>query len=40
MSIATFIAQNFDPKVDVSTVFWRFDYHRIGAIMMYTNTPV
>ena len=40
ISVAVFAAINSDPKVDVSTVFCRFEYHIIGARHTNDNTPV
>jgi hypothetical protein len=40
ISIAVFMAKNSEPKVDASTVFWRFEYRRIGARLTKINTPV
>jgi hypothetical protein len=40
MSIAVFVAQNLEPKVEVSTVFWRFEYYKIGALFTKRITPV
>ena len=39
LSSATFVATNSDPKVEVSTEFWRFDYHTIGPVC-HLLTPV
>ena len=30
--MAVFIAMNSEPNVDVSTVFWRFEYHMTGVL--------
>ena len=40
ISVAIFAAINSDPKVDVSTVFCRLEYHIIGARHTNNNTPV
>ena len=32
ISIDCFIATNFEPKLELSTVFFRFDYQMIGAL--------
>ena len=40
ISVAVFAAINSDPKVDVSTVFCRFEYQIIGAQHANNNIPV
>jgi hypothetical protein len=39
-SVATFIATNSDPNVEVLTEFWCFECHTIGAMFMYVIIPV
>ena len=40
MSISVYIAQNSEPKVDISTTFWYFEDHMIGALFTNNVTPV
>jgi hypothetical protein len=40
ISVAIRSATNSEPNVDDSTVFWDFEYHEIGDLFKYINTPV